>query len=166
MKIKRWFDSWKPSQITFLLIIATFCLSVALYATHRFNEALKSARYWEQRAKLVVATLMCVSLLAQPVLADSGNHPKKDSPEAVIAPVVLGLLLLTVAAVGVYCVISVSQKIPANNGTVTVILEKSKDHSTWIPISTNTVTLNGQTPIELLRDQMTDSCAFYRARTI
>lgn len=109
-----------------------------------------------------IATITAVCLLAL-------TAPAKDKPEPpqpITAPVLLGCLVLTVTAVSVYVVVKCNSTIPSDTGPVTVVLEKSEDHSHWTPVATNTVVLAGMTPVEAFSEQMRGGAAFYRGRVL
>jgi hypothetical protein len=110
--------------------------------------------------KKITSMLLVASLLALTFPAQADPPPKTDQAMGVL----LGALVLGVAAVGVYVIIKVSSNVPSDTKPVTFVLEKSMDNATWAPIATNTVILAGRRPIECFRDRITDSSAFYRAR--
>jgi hypothetical protein len=80
------------------------------------------------------------------------------------APVFLGLLVIGMAAVGVWCVITVNSTEPSDTRPVTLSLLKSNDHSTWEVVCTKTVTLNGTNAVEFFREEMVDQTAFYKVK--
>lgn len=109
--------------------------------------------------KTLVTFLLCL-MLATPARTEPDPEP------VAAAPVMLGLLVLGIGVAAAIVVIKVCSTVPSDTVPVTFVLEKSTDHANWIPVVTNTVTLNGQSPIEVFRGQMKEDVAFYRARKL
>lgn len=106
----------------------------------------------------IITTIMFLAL----------TTPAKDEPKepqgAAVAPILLGMLVITVAVTSVVVIVKLNSTVPSDTGPVTVVLEKSEDHAHWTPVATNTVVLAGMTPIEAFREDMRAGAAFYRAR--
>jgi hypothetical protein len=109
--------------------------------------------------KFIITLILCFSMfLIVPLKAQTNPPPSKG--------VLLLTIILTAVAIGGYFVMKAAKNIPNQDTPVTIVLESSTDHSTWIPIATNTVTLHGTDPIEFFRTQMTSDSMFYRARVV
>lgn len=102
----------------------------------------------------IIASLLCLAAPAQP------------KPEPITAPVMLGMLVITVAVVSTVVIVKCNSTKPSDTVPVTVVLEKSEDHNHWTPIATNTVILAGITPVEAFSEQMRSGAAFYRGRVL
>lgn len=118
--------------------------------------------------KTVIAIVMIVALAALPAQAQGKAQPKPrgDGKPAVeeAAPIMLGLLVLTCAAVGAYVVIKVCSSNDYDKGPVDVILEKSPDNVNWTEVARKRVTLNGKKPVEFFEEVRRDGYSFYRGR--
>lgn len=76
----------------------------------------------------------------------------------------LGALIVSMAVIGIYCVVTINSTLPSDKSPVTLSLQKSSDHSNWETVCTKTVTLNGTDAIEFFREEMVDNVAFYRVK--
>jgi hypothetical protein len=109
-------------------------------------------------SKIFLSVLLAGSLgMAGILKANDRIEPKIGFPGVIFISIVVG------GTIG-WAIWRIASSIPDDHATVKVVLERSYDHSTWAPIATNTVTLNGSNPIEFFRAQTTDFAAFYRAR--
>lgn len=124
---------------------------------------------------LLMAVLPAMNSLAQsaqatnaPASDNSQGKPHQGGPQPPTENVGIagGILILVVVTAAVYAVWKVKSTLPSDTRPVTLVLEKSYDHGTWTPVTTNTVTLNGTNAIEFFRAEMTDQMAFYRAHKI
>lgn len=101
------------------------------------------------------------------ILAFSTQQPYAEEQEVVIPPIVLlGGLVLGIVVVAAVVVIYISSSHEADQDKpVDIVLERSTDHQTWVPVSTNTVALAGRTPISFYSEMLseTNDVAFYRA---
>ena len=109
------------------------------------------------KLSIVLGCLLCCPALAQT------NQPQSRIEPQITAPCMILVVIAVTAAVG-YAVLKVASLCPDQTSPVTLVLEKSNDHSTWTPVYTNTVVLNGTNRLDFFTFQMTDPCAFYRAR--
>jgi hypothetical protein len=116
--------------------------------------------------KTTIALILCACLATSGVRAEVRKEKQPPVKKEDRQPQFFWgvLLVLSITAAGAYVVIKVSSKFPSPQTPVRVVLEKSYDNATWTPVVTNTVILNGQQPVELFRDHMTDFTAMYRAR--
>jgi len=107
-----------------------------------------------------LSIILCAALLsATTVQAETTNNPPNQTA-------FLAAFVITIGVIGVIILIKVHSTIPDQHVPVTLVLEKSYYDGNWIPQATNTVTLNGRTPIEVFRADMTDEVACYRARVL
>lgn len=118
--------------------------------------------------KTILAFILAGLLAAEPLhLSAQSFQGRQAAAEMQTKSVVIVFALtLSVLVVGTYAIFKVSQNIPNQHTPVTLVLESTADFGTWTPIATNTVVLNGQTPLEAFREKMTDPCRFYRARVV
>jgi hypothetical protein len=107
-----------------------------------------------------IITLLLIITLAIPV------HAQPKDPQPIAAPIILGCLVLVVGATATYVIIKCHSTNDNDKGPVRVVLERSPDHATWTPIATNTVVLNGQSPIDAFQDSIRNDGAFYRAKAV
>ena len=110
--------------------------------------------------KTILSIFLCAALVNATAQAQTNPPPVQPKSAA------LAMLVIAAAIVGLVIIIKVNSTVPSQHSPVTLVLEKSYDHGTWTPVATNTVVLNGQTPVEVFRDKMTDELAFYRARVL
>lgn len=108
--------------------------------------------------KTLIISILCLMLAT----SHAGNDPKP----AAAAPVILGCLVLVMGATAVYVVIKCYSTDDRDNGPVNVVLERSLDHSEWVPVVTNRVELRGREPIEVFQDTRRNDGAFYRAKLL
>lgn len=116
---------------------------------------------------ITLLLVIAIAILALPLStrAEDAPPPKPDAIGA--APVLLGMLVITVAVTATIVVIKLhSTQSNDINVPIDVVLEKSDDHATWIPVYTNRVVLAGQSPIEFFTDEQKSGFAFYRARKL
>lgn len=174
-KLVEWLNGWSKSQITFMAVLVGLCLALAVYCADKCGRAIKSANYWhgvavQVRGLMLIGFILCFALATEPLMAQGTNNPsasKESHGPAFGIGYVIGGIVLAIGGTAVYCIVKVCGKLPSDKGTVTLILEKSPDHATWMPIATNTVTLNGQEPIEIFSEVIRkDQNAFYRTRRI
>jgi hypothetical protein len=109
-------------------------------------------------------TMILALALLLPANITAGPDPETDPKPAAIAAPMLGTLIIGMAIIGVYCVITINSTLPSDKSPVALSLQKSNDHSNWETVCTKTVTLNGTDPIEFFRDEMVDNVAFYRVK--
>ena len=109
----------------------------------------------------ILSIILCGALLhATTAQAETTNDPPPNGT------ILLGVLVLSAAVIGVIIIIKVNSTLPSQTSPVTLVLEKSYYDANWVPQATNTVILNGRTPIEVFRADMTDEVACYRARVL
>jgi hypothetical protein len=112
--------------------------------------------------KTILSILLCAALVHATTAQAQTNDPPPMQPQGVA----LAVLIITAAVVGIVIIIKVNSTVPSQHSPVTLVLEKSYDNGTWTPVATNTVILNGQQPVDVFRQQMTDDLAFYRAHVL
>ena len=112
--------------------------------------------------KTILSILLCVVLVHATTAQAQTNDPPPVQPNNVL----LAGLVLTALVVGIVIIIKVNSTLPSQTSPVTLVLEKSYYDANWVPQATNTVILNGRTPIEVFRADMTDEVACYRARVL
>jgi hypothetical protein len=112
--------------------------------------------------KTILSILLCVALVHATTAQAQTNDPPPVQPNNVL----LAGLVITAAVLGVLLVIKVSSTLPSQHSPVTLVLEASCLDGIWTPVATNTVILNGQRPVDVFREQMTDDLVFYRARVL
>jgi hypothetical protein len=107
-----------------------------------------------------LSILLCGALLsATTVRAETTNNPPNQTA-------LLAAFVITMGIIGVIIIIKVNSTVPDQHQPVTLVLEKSYYDGNWVPQATNTVVLNGMTPIEVFQQDMTDEVACYRARVL
>ncbi|MEI8281881.1 MAG: hypothetical protein WCG75_05715 [Armatimonadota bacterium] len=111
-------------------------------------------------------TFLSIILFVALVHATTAQAQTNDPPPVQPKNVLLAWLVLTALTVGIVIIIKVNSTLPSQTSPVTLVLEKSYYDGNWVAVSTNTVTLNGRTPIEVFRADMTDQVACYRARVV
>jgi hypothetical protein len=100
---------------------------------------------------LIAIALACMLAVEVPAQTD----PKPTGA-------VLAVLVVSAAIVGIYIIVKVNATCPDRTGTVTLVLERSPDCKNWVPVATNTVTLNGVKPIDCFCEPANDPLSFYR----
>ena len=113
--------------------------------------------------KTIISSILCFVLTCLPLNLNAGNT-NSIHPQFAVLEVVVGLTILVVGTATIIKVWNVMGRV----ANVTLVLEKSTDHSSWTPIYTNTVTLytNSVDATTFFQEQMTDSTAFYRAHPL
>ena len=111
--------------------------------------------------KAIIAVLLCACLLAAQAQTNEVNQPQKPNVTLCEA----GFVLLVVGLAGIL-IIKIYGHCPTQKDKVMVYIDKSNDgRATWTCIATNgPIVLNGTDPLEVYRDELTDTLAFYRAR--
>lgn len=111
--------------------------------------------------KAIISIIIALALSIQCCMAG-----QKDTEPQMSAPVVLGMLVLAVAATATIVVVKIYSTHSNDRGPATVVLEKSDDHVHWSPIATNSVVLDGTNPVHLFDENLMNGSSFYRARRI
>jgi len=108
------------------------------------------------KTKLAITLLLASILSAQPAIT---NQPP-DQQHLGHLPIIV----LIAAVAGTLLIVKVYNKNPG--GFVPrLCLEKSTDRATWSVVCCRTnVILNGTNPITVFTEEMTDTCALYRAK--
>jgi hypothetical protein len=111
--------------------------------------------------KTIFSILLCAALVHATTAQAQTNDPPPQPNNVLLAG-----LVITALVVGIVIIIKVNSTLPSQHSPVTLVLEASCLDGIWTPVATNTVILNGQRPIEVFRNQMTDDLVFYRAHVL
>ena len=96
--------------------------------------------------KTIIALTLCCALCA--AQAQSTNAPAKGQNEPKFGLACMIVVSIAVAGIVGYAVYRVASLCPDQHSPVTLVLEKSNDHSNWSPVYTNTVILNGTNAVD------------------
>lgn len=116
--------------------------------------------------KTLITAILILAICTLNLNVSAQDKPTKDDKAVVSAPVVLGMLVLTVAAAAAYVVVKVYSTNENDNGPVTLVLQESCDNVNWSNVATNTVILAGRSPVEAFSEEQRSGAKLYRAKRL
>jgi hypothetical protein len=113
---------------------------------------------------LLIAAMLLNALQIQAAKKKVEVDPRQPKITILELMIFIGISACVLSSVS-YVIVKVHKNtITPQDIPVTLVLEKSFDHVTWVPVITNTVTLHGTNEVEFFREHQTDTIAFYRTR--